>query len=252
MNKIKMLSLCISLILSCNVYAQTNKFNASKWRLNFSGGLGYVTAGTAADESILKAMGFEEKKAEDFCKDLKNGLQGSADMHYFLNKNIGFGLKYAFFTTAGEIEIGRTYSPGPGFIQSDMVLLKEVDYVHFVGPSVHTRSFIEDSRLAFSLTLSGGYAYLFGKSEYEVLPGNGLRGLATGHALGVMGGIGLEYLLNKHIALGFDVGYAYLLFNNLDVETSVKWGTNPGIISIEPEPFDLSQLDFSIGLKVYF
>ncbi|MDR0232060.1 MAG: porin family protein [Dysgonamonadaceae bacterium] len=251
-------SLLLSLLIcySGNSYAQDNEF-AAKWRLNVSGGLGYLTS---AEKNTVTATGFGEtidKIVKEMSNDLKNGIQGGADIHYLINKNVGLGIKYSFFTANGNLEKHLNVSGTSGF--SNLALeTKATDYVHFVGPSVHIRSFIGDSPFAYSLTLSGGYAHYRGELNldgyfydgYSMYPPKDFpfRTLSKGNTFGAFGGLGIEYLLNKNIALGFDIGYYYLSFNEVKVKTSKK----------ETEEFvdkgdnNYSRLDFSLGLKIYF
>ena len=176
-------------------YAQTNQIMTSKWRLNLSGGLGYITAGTAVEENFMIGLGFNEKNVKDLYRDFKNGIQAGADIHYFLNDNIGLGIKSAFFTTSGSIKQTFTIPPTSGYSVPTLGI-KETDYVYFIGPSLHARSFIVDSRWAFSYTISGGYANIREKSESSESYNNNKPNLshisAKGNAFGAFGGIGLE------------------------------------------------------------
>ena len=231
----------------CNSYAQTNEFIPPKWRLNLSGGLGYLIAGTTADENAMINLGFDEQKVKKLYNDFKNGIQGSADLHYFLNENIGLGMKYAFFTTNGSMKqtVGN----------SNLTLgIKETDNIHFVGPSLQFWSFIGDSWWAYSLTVSGGYAYLKGNSElsaYNNVNFDLLQAQAEGDTFGIFGGIGLEYWLNDRIALGLDMGCFLLIFNKLKVKTDLK--NNQALEdSVNNESNNYSRLDFSLSLKIYF
>jgi outer membrane protein W len=230
--------------------------NDVKWRLNISGGLGHITTGTATEENALINMGFDKRKVKDLYKNLKNDVQGTVDAHYLFNRNIGLGIKYSFFTTNGSIK-QTWYQPPSSGLSNLTMNIKETDYIHFVGPSLHARSFINDSRWAFSLTVSGGYAYLYGEGEFlgfftdyfgQPIP---LRLLVIGHTFGAYGGIGLEYLLSKRIALGFDMGYSHLSFNKLKAKTNLEHtGKLDEFINNEDNNF--SRLNFSFGVKIYF
>ena len=131
--------------------------------------------------------------------------------------------------------------------------IKETNYIHFAGPSFHRR-LISNSQWVFSLTLSGGYAYYRGElecaryySDYSIPQ----RALITDNAFGAYGGVGLEYFLNKHIALGLDMGYFHLSFDGLEVKTNLGYNQDFWYF-VNSEDNDYSRLDFSFGLKVYF
>ena len=229
----------------CSSYAQNDELNGSKWRLNIAGGLGYITTGISKKNTMI--YGSNGEKVNDMYDDLKKGVQGHADIHYLFNKNVGLGMKYAFFTTNGSMtQKSHFYT----------LEFKETDYVNFIGPSLHLRSFIGDSRWAFSVTLSGGYAHFRGESEiyksyFDNFPYPGERVLATGGTFGVSGGFGLEYRLNKYIALGFDMGYFRLSFGHLKVRTNYE---NDQKLEdfVNSGDNDYSRLDYSLGIKVYF
>ena len=149
----------------CSSYAQTVEFIPPKWRLNLSGGLGCLVAETTADENAMIKLGFEEQKVKKLYNDFKNGFQGSADLHYFLNEKVGLGMKYAFFTTNGSIKQTFNLPSSTGGYSNATLGVTETDNIQFIGPSLLVWSFIGDSWWAFSLTVSGGYADFRGHSE---------------------------------------------------------------------------------------
>ena len=230
----------------CGVYAQNDEFEP-KWRLNVAGGMGYITAATSAEEqAYIVSMGLDSKKVKDMYSDIKSGTQFNADIHYLLNKNIGIGIKYAFFTTGGGMM---------QVLPHDQVVTLEIDdnyYINYIGTSLHVRSSIGDSRFALSLTISGGYAFFRGEENYYFYSYGGFgesQLLATGSSFSAYWGAGLEYFLNKNIALGVDLGYHHLSFDKLQVSVY----DNRGFESyINPADVDFSRLDLSLGVKVYF
>jgi hypothetical protein len=238
------------LITSFCGYAQSSEFNTSKWRLNLSGGLGYGVANTSETEKALIEMGVAEKKVKDFIKSMRTGLQANAEVHYLFNKNIGLGIKYAFFTNSGNLNQIITANPASGF-DNITTKIKETNYTHFIGPSFQIRSLINNSRWMFLATLSGGYAYLHGRGEIFHAPTSShlepipLRFLGTGHTFGAYGGVGLEYFLNRQIALGIDMGFFHLLFKNLNVETA----DGPIFLQHLRGDSNFSRLNFSLGIK---
>ena len=241
----------------CVGYAQNNVPDVCKWRLNVSGGIGYYTANTSNDEKVLKNMGYDEKKVKHLFQDYKTGILGNVDFHYLLNENIGLGIRYAFFTTSGSLNQDFNNLPASMGI-SVMPGFKATDYIHFAGPSLHARLLI-GTRWIFSFCLSGGYAYYRGEFEeisnvFSLLPYTHIpfRALTTGHAFGFSGGLGLEYFLNRRIALGLGIDYSHLSLSNLKVKTNMEWINQDLKDIINGENYDYSRLEFSLGVKIYF
>ena len=245
------------ILLSFGCYAQTDEVNDSKWRLNISGGFGHMNRSTSAAENTFIYRGWDQSKVEKMTRNLRNGTQTNAEAHYLFNKNIGLGLNYAFFRSWGSIN-QIYYIPTINGFTEETIGIKEVDYIHFVGPSFHAQSSINHSPWAFSFSLSGGYAHLYGKISTFIPPPrtSGYQNYlpqysklsAKGGAFGAYGGAGLEYMLNKRIALGFDVGYFYFSFKknkikNIDGSSYRDYG------HIDD---NFSRLDFSLGIKIYF
>jgi opacity protein-like surface antigen len=247
-------------------YAQ-NEF--AKWRINLSGGIGYDVENTSEDEKQMTDLGFNPKKVNSLVDDLKLGGQGNADVHYLLNKNFGIGLKYIFFQNDGKIEEIKHLPLASGY-GAVAVGAKEKDIIHYVGPSLHLRSDLGDSRFAVSATLSGGYTHYTSDTKvYQASATNYIIGEdpqfiynpsnpqysetifnISGGTFGLSAGVGLEYFITNQIALGVDIGYFYSSLNDITIKNylgqkiSLKELNNGKDVVI-------SRLDFSLGIKLY-
>jgi opacity protein-like surface antigen len=248
----------------------------SKWRFNLSGGMGYRTIDTSKDEKELTDMGFSAQSVSDCYNDLKWGIQGNTDVHYLFRPNFGIGIKYAFFYTDGKF--GETvFSPPPSSGYSAIGLeMNEKDYLNYVGPSLHIRSFLGKSKFAVSTTLSGGYIHYRSNSEGAMATMQGYHNpnsgpvmvedpvhpvysaqqfAIRGNTFGMYGSAGLEYFFSKRIALGLDLGYFYSSLN--DVTLTKKVDNNTTILQkvklkdITGKKENLSRIDFSLGIKIY-
>ncbi|MDR3060870.1 MAG: outer membrane beta-barrel protein [Dysgonamonadaceae bacterium] len=278
MNNRKIKFLFLLLISFCSVYAQTEpKESYQKWRLGISGGMGYRTIDTSEDERKLTDMGFNAQKVNDCYNDLKWGIQGNTDIHYLFHPNFGIGIKYAFFYTDGKFEESSSFNIplSSGFGQM-YLKMDEKDYFNYIGPSLHARSLIGESKFAVSGSLSGGYSHY--RSNYEAtllvvqghpidpefglvesketqLTGSYERFIMKGHSLGLYAGAGLEYFFNRRVALGFDCGYFYSSLN--DVTLTMKMDDKTTVSKkVKLKEFmgkkeNLSRMDFSLGLKIY-
>jgi opacity protein-like surface antigen len=239
----------------------------AKWRINLSGGIGYDVENTSEDEKQMLDLGFSRSKVTNLIDDLKLGGQGNTDVHYLLNKNFGIGLKYIFFKNDGKITETYLFTSSSGY---DMIQIsaKQKDIINYVGPSIHLRTALRDSKFAISTTLSGGYTYYKSDEDAYIITATGLptefisleQGTQTsldrveltpsGSVFGMSAGVGLEYFITQQIAVGVDVGYFYSSLNNIKIdymgqELTLKQMNN-GKDAI------ISRLDFSLGIKCYF
>jgi opacity protein-like surface antigen len=246
---------------------------ASKWRFNFAEGMGYDIEKTSDNEMRLINLGFNSQKAKKYGNDLKWGFQGNADIHYFLDKNFGIGLKYAYCQLSGKLDDQFTQSIDGENEKISQSFAFDKDYINYIGPSLHLRSFLGNPKITISFTASGGYTHVKSDSEfiriiinnyyrdpdpgyvvfrqeedegmwlYESLPIH-----MTANAFGLDTGIGLEYSINKQIAIGIDAGYFYSSLNKVKIK-GINKGINLKDLTVKGR--NLSRLDFSLGIKIY-
>ena len=76
--------------------------------------------------------------------------------------------------------------------------------------------------------------------------------LTTAHTFGFSGGLGLEYFLNKQIALGLSIDHSYLSLSNLNVKTNMEWINSDLKDIINGVNYDYSRFEFSLGINIYF
>ena len=247
----------ISIFICC--FWDSNAQVENKWRINLSGGMGYRTTNTSEDEEKLTDMGFSEQSVNSCYNDLKWGLQGNGDIHYLFHPNFGVGIKYAFFYVDGKFdETSSLILPSISGYGPIHLYMAEKDYLNYVGPSLHIRSFLEKSIFAISATLSAGYSHYRSNNEESVgteFGSNKQQFIIKGNSFGMYGSAGLEYFLNKRIALGLDLGYFYSSLNDISLTTEVDNNTTVSkkvkLTDINGKKENLSRLDFSLGIKIY-
>ncbi len=258
------------LLLLCpfmTIFGQQSDEFQPKWRLNISGGLAYMLSGTQDAENTMVDWGFSQSAAKDYYNDIKLGWQGNADVHYMLNTYLGIGVKYSYFKTKNSKTDSYgvslpTISGYDNYFTADM---KESVFVNYIGPSVYAQKFI-DNKNKWKMTglISVGYAHYKNDGSarrafiripdtnsgelypittdpyYEVL-----EACFIGNTVGVTAGAGVEYLINKHLGIGFDISYLGAFYKKLK-ETN----TNQEIDLDKSE--NVSRLDASLGIRAYF
>jgi hypothetical protein len=267
----------LMIMFSCcffSSYAQVK----NKWRVNLSGGMGYRTIDTSEDEKKLIDMGFSKQSVNSCYNDLKWGLQGNGDVHYLFHPNFGIGIKYAFFYADGKFdEISSLVIPNSSGYGKFGLYIDEKDYLNYVGPSLHVRSFLEKSKFAVSATFSGGFSRYRSDYEEAVVEARGYfnpsselaliehnpttlsefvqQFIMRGNSFGMYGSAGLEYFFNKRIALGLDLGYFYSSLNDVTLTTKmdndVTVSQKVKLTDMSGKKENLSRIDFSLGIKIY-
>jgi hypothetical protein len=254
----------IIIFLTCCFFCGSAQKKDLKWRFNLSGGIGHLYTNTSLEEKRLIEARINEQKIKDLYDDLKGGIQGSADIHYLVNRNFGAGIKYIFFTTDGELEEAFKMSPLTGY--TDLILsFKSRDCMNYAGPSIHARTFLNNN-LVLSFTLSGGYTHyksLLKRHEnyfFTFWYNKELRMInitsfsATGKTFGMYAGAGSEYFLNKQISIGLDAGWFYSTFSKMTIETrngTIKISEEVNLKELNGKKENISRFDFSLGVKFY-
>ncbi|MDR0799508.1 MAG: outer membrane beta-barrel protein [Dysgonamonadaceae bacterium] len=278
----------IYLLASCllnNGFSQTAENNPSHWRLNLSGGLGYLTASTAGEEQDLIDFGFSSQDVKDAYNDLKWGWQGNADIYYLFHKNFGVGLKYTFFANKGKLSTGFITEDVPIVTSDGSIRIydvahyyysKEKDKLHYIGPSFFAQIPITNTRFRISALVSLGYVRY--KSNYEgffasrtTFDSNNIswnyfpsipeytsperisimQFVLTGNTLGMDAGAGIEYALTSHIAVGLDLNYFYSKLNKVTIKQG-KVAYDTTLEELNGKKADLSRLDPSLSIKFYW
>jgi hypothetical protein len=236
----------ILLFLCCffNGYAQKSD---AKFRFNLSGGIAYDVTSSSDDEKTMIDLGFNRKEVKKLVNDLRLGVQGNADVHYLFNEHFGVGVKYSFYMNDGELSRQVSLLPTTGYDSYD-IKIEEKDYLNYIGPSAHFRTLLGNSAFTLSTTLSVGYVYLRSEMPESTLFESPV--IAHRGRIGTYNGVGLEYSLNKKLAIGVDLNYLYTSFDRMYYKTSL-YGTLVDFDLELDKTAVISRFDLSIGIKVY-
>ena len=207
-------------------YKPKNSYTGPKYRIALNGGLSYLTAKTSS--SVPDAL-------RDHAKQLKSVYNWGADIHFLTSENLGFGLKYnTFYSSNVENNVSQT-------LPNNTVLygIKDVNYIHFIGPSVLFKFVSSNGKNAWVSSASIGYMGY--KQEQQIGNRNSTYTAAT---LGGNLDFGYDIYLSKKLSLGLMVSFAAGSLGEVDLEEN---GISQTIELDERE--NLSRIDFSAGLR---
>lgn len=223
--------------ITFSLSAQENH-KTPKFRINASGGLGYLTASGQQD-----IKGVMNKDVLDKAnKNLRLAKNLNGEFHYLFSERWGLGVKYLFQQTSAEAnDIILDISDGYHYMVMDVW---EKDYVNFVGPSLFEYYYLgNNDNLIFTSSVSLGYAWL--RSEGSLLNQNFL---ITSGNFAANAEVGLDYLFNKNLGIGFNLGYLVGIFNKIKI--------NDGSYTKEQKlnkdsQYNASNIYLSVGLRYY-
>ena len=207
-------------------YKPKNSYTGPKYRIALNGGLSYLTAKTSS--SVPDAL-------RDHAKQLKSGYNWGANLHFLTSEYFGFGLKYnTFYSSNVENNVSQT-------LPNNTVLygIKDVNYIHFIGPSVLFKFVSSNGKNAWVSSASIGYMGY--KQEQQIGNRNSTYTAAT---LGGNLDFGYDIYLSKKLSLGLMVSFAAGSLGEVDLEEN---GISQTIELDERE--NLSRIDFSAGLR---
>ena len=226
-------------------YDDDENWKFERWRVSISGGPGYIYSSSKDAENDLIASGMDKQKVNAYYKNFKWGWQGNADLHYLFNSHIGVGVKYALFQTQStlrQLSFGNYNEDGLHIFFGD---IEDKLYINFVGPSFLWQNFVNRRETWKVVSLiSIGYANYRGESHIMEYPL-----LITSHTFGVYGESGLEYYINRNVAVGAKLNYITSSFEHFKVKNSQRT-TSYTLTGKEKE--DLNRFEFSLGFRFYF
>jgi len=200
------------------------------WRFAFQGGLSWRTAKTA--DGIPSEF-------DDYYKDLKSGLQFSADLAYYINESWGIGFKFSRYASSSSLD--NVYMEDEDG-NLHYTRLSEDIAISFLGPTLATRFLNDLNGNAFILNFSLGY---MGYDNDMTLFGDfNLSGSTVGMAFD----IGYDIMLSDNVALGFQASY----YGGVLTKYEISDGTSIETIELEEGEYEgLQRLDLSAGLRFY-
>jgi hypothetical protein len=224
------------------VQKSADKGSGKKVRFGLGGGAGYLIGSTQNAEDQMVSQGFTFDQAQSYYNDMKLGISANADFYMLINSDYGAGIKYKFFYNSSSIE--GFVDPQDG-VHLYYTTFRENIYVNFAGASLFYQQFIGSKKsLALNSALSLGLTTYRDEAEY-------LHGyyLLTGKNVGADFNIGLEYFLSSRFSLGADLSAFYSSIRKMKITDGISTST----IELEKENYEnLSRIDLSVGIRIYF
>lgn len=231
-----------------------------RWRVGFQGGGSYLLNSLTPLRQEMKYKGVSlPNEADNYYKQLRNGISAGADVHYLLTNSIGVGVKYSLFSSSVKMDysVMNSHSTVPIYYSANE---KEQFYLNYIGPSVFFRQWLGvNHKFSFNEELSLGYIqfrdeakydpyqYVFVNPETNVMQYNVLK---EGSTFSGSLQLSFEYYPTSGISIGVNLGFIPAVFRTLrvsDNETSRvvhKLG--------EGNSLNMTRIDYSMGLRFHF
>jgi len=232
-----------------------------RWMIGIHPGRASQLASTADDEKAMIEMGIPKWQAAEYNKKLSHGWNFGGDIHYMISDNFGLGAKYMLFASSvqKDFTVSLNYSYLPEFV---CVGMNEKEYIHYVGPSVIFRQWLNKNRqFQLAETLSAGYVYYrdemrMDPKQYSLIsiPISGgyipiYNYLAEGKTWGANVGLSFDYFPMPWLSVGANVAFMYARLTKIDLstkETSQK-------VDLEKKDYSyLTRFDYSLGIRFHF
>jgi hypothetical protein len=174
-----------------------------------------------------------------YTEELKSGNHLGADVTYYVNKRIGFGLKYIFFNTKNQLNniyvIDSSGTVTYGSMEDNITM-------QFIGPSLGIRQTLPrgGAHLVSNLAL-GIITYVDDARVIEKLR-------ITGSTFGFSGDLGLDFQLEGGFYLGIGFGLTVGMIRALEVE---QGGVVQKIDLNYSSYNNVSRIDLGIGLRYF-
>lgn len=232
----------VVIFFSLYVHSQEEKIvQTPKWRFGISGGLAYLTASSKEAERDLIYLGMSEKDAKGYYKGLKWSQTISGDIHYLFNSTMGVGLKYHLLTSSSEKKDLMLDINGDG--EKELVNIKEQLYYNFIGPSFYIQNeFGKNNKFRQSVQIAIGYLHYRDETKSTT------NLLGTGSTVGMNTELGIEYLLNKHWALGLDLGTTVGMINKITLDNGYQ---SVPVKLKGDERINMAHFHLSLGIRFY-
>lgn len=212
-----------------------------KWRISLNGGIGYRLASTKETKQVMINQGYAPSEVDNYFKSIKWGPKLSGQVHYLFNERYGVGIDYQFHQSSGTLS--GTIDPGDGWTLYYGTMEDKV-YTNYTGLSFYSNEWLVPNKLNFYAQTSVGITFFRQENLTLYAPV-----LLTGKALGVNLETGLEYSIQKNIALGFHLNYFQSTIKTITADD----GTTTAEIELEKEMYEgLGRLDAGLGLRFYF
>ena len=205
----------------------------------------------------------ESSENNDY-KKFNKGLALSANIHYLITNNIGFGVQYSFFTSGYKSNYPTMIdSYYPVYSNSDT---RERQYINYAGLSVIFREFLDQNRkLSLSQTLSGGFLLYRAESQskgfwpyydpstlqnYTQFRDVSQNTLVTGNTFAGTIGISAEYKILPYLSVGLGGSFMYGSLSKVSGEYKDSSGVTDTVTDVKlPKSLKLSRIDYSLVVR---
>jgi len=209
----------------------------------------------------------EESAGNNDYKKLNKGYALSANVHYLVTNNIGFGVQYSFFTSGYNNNYPAMIEPSyPVYSSSNT---RERQYINYAGLSVIFRQFLDQNhKLSLSQTLSGGLLLYRAESQsqsfmpyydssislfsqsYTQFRNISQNALMTGNTFAGTFGISAEYKILPYLSVGIGGSFMYGSLSKASAEYRDSYGNKEKFADEKLEnPLKLSRIDYSLVVR---
>ena len=231
-----------------------------RWRVGIQGGGAYLLASTTRSKQAMQNMGIPKTQVNEYHKQLRNGMNVGADIHYLITPFCGVGIRYSLFTTSIQMDLTVKEDDYYTSIPIYYVMgLKEKIYMNYIGPSVVFQLGLDKNRkFKLSQELSLGYATYRDEERFDpykylfLARTNGFpmyNILTEGNTLGGNIKSAFEYYPLPWLSIEANIGIFSAAFR------SVKISTNETSITQDlgkDDYLNMSRFDYSIGIRFHF
>ena len=218
-----------------------------RWMMGVYPGRGSLLASTTDDEKEMIAMGIPKSQAANYNNQLKHGWSIGGDIHYLFSDFFGLGAKYSLFTSSAKGDF--TLKIDNYFPQFMCMEIDERQYIHYAGPSVIFRQWLDENRkLQLSETLSAGYVHY--RDELRTTSVEGLfNALGKSNTWGANAGLSLGYYPLPWLSVGVNAGFMYARLTKMDMSTRYTTET----IEYDKKDYEyLTRLDYTFSIRFHF
>ena len=233
---------------------------AHRWLIGIYAGGGSLLASTANDEKEMIDMGIPKSQAKDYNKKLKHGWSMNSDIHYMFSDNFGLGAKYSLFTSSVRKDF--TIAINNMFPEFACMGMKEIQYIHYAGPSTLFRQWLDDNhQFQLTETLSAGYLhyrdetrmdpnqYTFIYSNIYGAPVAIYNILAEGKTWSANFGLSADYFPMSRLSVGVSTGFMYARLTKVNISTKEATQT----VELDKKEYQsLARLDYSLSIRFHF
>ena len=203
-----------------------------KIRISCSGGYSYAPASLRNNTN---------SELRNYYNDLRSGYNLETGFTYFINKTIGFGLKYNILKSSNSLDNVNFIG-----INGENLVGKLEDNISasFFGGSMALRFISKSKKNAFLMVSSIGYM-TYTNNQILVDPFT-----LKSNGLGLVSEFAYDLGLSDNLSLGFQIGMSTGFLNQIELNTPT--GIEAFKLPDNERLQGSARLDFSIGLRYYF